>query len=341
MLIYTIISSLCFFLSAIIGVRSIFNINVILEKLSSNSSMIRHKWLMIKRISIFIVGVFLLFTFLVFQGPEHFILFVISVTFLGGTVLVFYIVINSRDSIEKLTKIEKYLLTTVDDLQVTNQSLEEFAYVATHDLRAPVINLQNLLNFYDDTYQDIEENKEVMVRIKKSIGILNNTLNSLIEVVMLKNSSELVKEQVNIMSVTQDILQSLMASIEKFNIKTSVSIDPKLYVFGHPSKIQSILSNLISNAIKYRSDKRSPVISISSQVEGDRIIVKVSDNGIGINMDLHGDRIFGLFNRIQKDNKGKGIGLYNVRNQVEAMGGQVWLESVPDVGSTFYISFKR
>lgn len=341
MIIYTIISSICFFISAIIGVRIIYNINFILDKLSTNSSIIRSKWIIVKRFSIFIVALFLLFTFLVFRGPNHYIVLYGSITFLIGTFLVHYIVINSKDTIEKLTKIEKYLLSTVDDLQITNQSLEEFAYVATHDLRSPVINLKNLFNFYDDSNKDIEGNIEIIGKVKKSIDVLDKTLGSLIEVIMMKNTNELIKEKINICALTSDIITSLNAEIENCGITININIPNDTTIFGHPSKVYSIISNLITNAIKYRSKTRQPVVSISAASNEEALTIKVSDNGIGINMAEHGDKIFGLFNRIQNDNRGKGIGLYNVRNQVESLGGEIKVESVLGVGSTFIIRFKR
>lgn len=341
MKLYIIISSLAFLVSAIVGVRSILNINVILDRISTNSSQIRHKWIWVKNFSVVIVGLFLLFCFLVFTGPNHYLILVISLTLALGTVLVYYIIINSKDTIEKLTKIERYLLHTVDDLQVTNQSLEEFAYVATHDLRSPVVNLKNLLNFFDETYEDKEGNAEVMEKFKKSIGILDRTLNALIEVVMLKNTSDLINEKIPLKQLVDDIIISLDAEIKSHEILVNTKVDDHVYIIGHPSKMHSIVANLVTNAIKYRSPNRKPVVSITVKETEFELSIKVSDNGIGIDMNQYGDRIFGLFNRIHNDDKGKGIGLYNVKNQIEAMGGSISVDSMLDVGSTFIISFKK
>ena len=97
----------------------------------------------------------------------------------------------------------------------------------------------------------------------------------------------------------------------------------------------------MSNAIKYRSDKRKLQITISTQRENHGVVLKISDNGMGIDLDNYGQKLFGLYQRFHDHVGGKGMGLYLVKTQVEALGGSISVESKVDHGTTFTITFKE
>ncbi|MBC7913340.1 MAG: HAMP domain-containing histidine kinase [Pyrinomonadaceae bacterium] len=105
------------------------------------------------------------------------------------------------------------------------------------------------------------------------------------------------------------------------------------------SYVQSIVHNLISNAIKYKSVNRNPEISIKAWKDADHTYLEVSDNGIGIDLEQHGQHIFGLYKRFTVQNEGKGLGLHMTKAQVESLGGTISIESQLDKGCTFKIVF--
>ncbi len=119
------------------------------------------------------------------------------------------------------------------------------------------------------------------------------------------------------------------------------------YDFSEANKIKfiqpylhSILYNLISNAIKYRSPDRLPIIKLtSSRSNKQTICLKVEDNGLGMDLNIHGKNIFGLYKRFHLHKEGKGLGLYLVKTQMEMLGGKIEIESIPDKGTIFYLHF--
>jgi signal transduction histidine kinase len=104
--------------------------------------------------------------------------------------------------------------------------------------------------------------------------------------------------------------------------------------------LDSILLNLISNSIKYRSSNRAPLIKISTHIQDEYTVLTISDNGLGINLDLYREKLFTLYSRFHYHVEGKGLGLYLIKTQVTALGGKIEVESEVDNGITFRIYFK-
>src|SRR5690606_37667081 len=100
-----------------------------------------------------------------------------------------------------------------------------------------------------------------------------------------------------------------------------------------------IIQNLISNAIKYKNPDRAPVILIESYIENNIVKLRVKDNGLGIDLERNGDKIFGFRKTFHKHPDAKGLGLFITRNQIETLGGKIYVESKPNIGTTFTIEF--
>ncbi len=107
------------------------------------------------------------------------------------------------------------------------------------------------------------------------------------------------------------------------------------------SYLDSILLNLLTNAIKYKSPERKPIVRARTTFEDDQLKLYFSDNGLGIDLERYGDRIFGLYQRFHEHADSKGLGLYIVNSQVRAMGGTIEVESEVNKGTTFIITFKK
>ncbi|MGB0167202.1 MAG: sensor histidine kinase, partial [Luteibaculum sp.] len=239
-------------------------------------------------------------------------------------------------NIDKLRLVEENLKEKSENLERINQELEQVAFVATHDLRAPVINLQGLLNILVKRHS-ITTGDEVLTRLENNIQRILNTLDGLIEVVSLQKEEAQQLDDVDLEDVLEKILTGLEGEILGHKAKVSLSLKAKI-IKGRRRNIKSILQNLIANSLKYSSPDRKPEINISSYVNKENeAVLEIKDNGVGIE-ERHLKQVFQAFKRLTSDGDGRGIGLYLVKSQTEAMGGEVDLVSKVGVGTTFTIT---
>ena len=177
---------------------------------------------------------------------------------------------------------QKHIEEQANELKRYNTELEQFAYVATHDLRAPIINLNGMIDIFKKRGLVNRENQRIVERIDSSIDRINTTLNDLIHVVAYRKTLQEDVREVVLDEVFRDIENDIKAQIREVRaiITTDFKNAPKItYIPGH---LRSILQNLITNALKYHSEDRKPVISIQSEWVNDYLYLKVKDNGIGI-----------------------------------------------------------
>lgn len=233
---------------------------------------------------------------------------------------------------------EKDLTQITKELMKHNNELQRFAYITSHDLRAPVVNLVNLLNFIEkDNLQ--ERNKLIIDKIDISIQQLNNTLNELIEIVSLKKNLDHSKELINFESLLHDVTSGIEKQIIESGTNIIVNFEIK-EIFYIRSHINSILLNLLTNAIKYRSSQRKLTIIVSTKIVNNYVCLKVEDNGLGIDLDKNKRNVFGLHKRFHNNIEGKGIGLFILKSLVESLDGEVDVESEVGKGSVFLIYLK-
>ncbi|MTI23259.1 hybrid sensor histidine kinase/response regulator [Fulvivirga sp. RKSG066] len=227
-----------------------------------------------------------------------------------------------------------------EDLLRYNKELEQFAYVATHDLRAPIINLNGLLKVFKKRGYVNDENEEVVNKIFSSVSRINETLHDLIHVVAYTKTIEDEVQEIDFDRLTCDVLQDLEKQIKEADAEITLDFEaaPKVhYVQGYA---RSIIQNLLTNAIKYRSLKRKLKVTITTKPEGNFICLSVADNGMGID-DKGRDKVFGLFQRLTTRVEGKGMGLYIIKSQIESMGGSIDFTSTVDKGSDFKVLMKN
>jgi signal transduction histidine kinase len=225
----------------------------------------------------------------------------------------------------------------IKDLKSQNEELQRFAYIISHNLRAPIVNISSLLDLYDTENPMDTDNPEIIENLKYSTDLLNGTLKDLIEVVSIKKNKIPKVEVVEFMNLINNIERSLFQQIResKTIIEKDFSEAPKInYIYSH---LENFLLNLTTNSIKYRHPERSPEISIKTYREGVYTVIRFQDNGIGLDLKRYGDRLFGLYQRFHSHVEGKGLGLYLVREQIRAHDGNLQVESVLGQGSTFWI----
>lgn len=186
-----------------------------------------------------------------------------------------------------------------------------------------------------------ELRKEIDQKIHHCVKQLDATLNDLIEIVASKSADHVQKEVLDLEVELDLVLRSIenQVSNSEAQIETDFAECPKIYFPRH--LLHSILLNLLTNAIKYKSDNRKLLISLKTGNNRDHTILYFSDNGLGINMDKFGNKIFGLYQRYHTKIEGKGLGLYIVKSQIEAMHGKIEVDSIPDIGTTFRIYFNK
>ncbi len=242
-------------------------------------------------------------------------------------------------NITEIRSAESNLRALAQELSKQNEDLKRFAYITSHDLRAPVINLNALLEYYDyeDPLSDI--NKELIVKFKQSAERISDTLNDLLEVTRIKDRTQSeIKDMCSISQIFYNCIQDNAEQIKKVEGLVLADFSQKDNIYFTKSVLNSTFTNLITNAIKYRSPERNLEIKVSTDTKGSNYLIRFTDNGLGMNMDKIKNRLFTLYQRFHSHVEGKGLGLYLVKSQLEALGANLEVESEENTGTTFIIS---
>jgi len=251
------------------------------------------------------------------------------------------IVIGSLLDIDFIKRKEIELQEITKELRKKNNELEKFAYITSHNLRAPVVNLISLTQLQQENSLSQEIQEEIRMNIHECVRQLDNTLNDLVEIVASQSGKSAKSEDLDLQTELNIVIKTIENQIRSSGAKIDVSFTKEIKIHFPRHYLHSILLNLFTNAIKYKSTDRNLVISLKTREDKDFIQLYFSDNGIGINLDKYGNKIFGLYQRFHLGIEGKGLGLYIIKSQIEAMDGKIEVDSMPDVGTTFCISFKK
>ena len=236
---------------------------------------------------------------------------------------------------------EKEREQLIGELTQNNKDLKQFSYITSHNLRAPLSNLTGLLNLIDDLTIEDPELKEIINGFSKSTYLLNETVNDLVKIVIIKDNPSIQKEKVLIKEIFENVFNQLSFLISLHKPILKIDLEEVMILNINKSYLESIFLNLLTNSIKYRASNRQLRVSISSEVVDGNLILTFKDNGIGIDLVRNKDKIFGLYQRFHNHPDSKGLGLYLVKSQVEAMGGTITIESEVGKGTTFTIIFKN
>lgn len=236
---------------------------------------------------------------------------------------------------------EKEREQLIRELTQNNKDLKQFSYITSHNLRAPLSNLTGLLNIMEDIPVENPELREILNGFSTSTHLLNETINDLVKVVIIKDNPSIQKEEVLIKDVFENVFNQLSYLISLHKPILKIELEKARTLNINKAYLESILLNLFTNAIKYRSPKRTLFIHVTSSETAEDVILKFKDNGIGIDLERNRDKIFGLYQRFHNYPDSKGLGLYLVKSQVETMGGSIQVESEVDQGTTFTLTFKK
>ena len=240
---------------------------------------------------------------------------------------------------KKLEEARRTLLT--DQLQKQNHHLQQFTYIVSHNLRAPIANIIGLTSIYDRRRPEAMLNQRVIDNLTKSAQLLDSTIRDLNDILSIRNQINESKEVVDFNQTLEHIIASITgtAGSEEADIDSDFSQAPDIIAIR--SYVYSIMLNLVTNALKYRSDSRKLKLQLRTFRVLDYICLEVQDNGQGINLEQNKDKIFGLYKRFHQHHEGKGIGLHLVKTQAELLGGKVEVDSEPDLGSKFKVYLKH
>jgi signal transduction histidine kinase len=228
-----------------------------------------------------------------------------------------------------------------NELKTTNVNLEQFGFMVSHNIRAPFANIKGFLELYDPNSEDEKEKAEIVECIHKSVYNLDGVLNDLIFLLTLRKDLKEEKEVLIFSELIEGIKQSLSFDIIQKGIKITEKYPFDFKIKTVRTIIHSVLFNLIQNAIKYRDEKKETEIIIKSSEKDRNYTIEVSDNGVGIDLEKNQNKIFNLYNKFHSNKDGKGVGLYMVKTQVTLLGGSISVASMPNVGTTFTITFPK
>lgn len=237
-------------------------------------------------------------------------------------------IVEAKEKLEVLTK----------HLKSQNKQLADFAHITSHNLRAPVSNLNALIHLYTISKKE-DEKKLLFDKFEIVVHHLTSTLNTLIEALKTQKETDKSLEIINFNDVLNKTKEIISEEINKNNtiINTNFSKMPEIKY--HKTYLESIFLNLVTNAIKYRSPDRDPEIYIETEFINNKIRLSFQDNGLGIDLKKHGDKLFGLNKTFHRHPDAKGVGLYLTKIQIETMGGSIYVASEVNKGSVFTITF--
>lgn len=223
------------------------------------------------------------------------------------------------------------------ELVKRNEDLEQFTYVLSHNLRAPVANIIGLITLIKDNL-GTSLNQQLVGGLEASAAKLDEVITDLNHVLKVGKGANVERCTVNLTQLMADIQVSISQLIAVEHATITSNFSACNVINGVRSYLHSIFYNLIINSIRYRRPGVEPVIEISSELTIDGVKLMFGDNGSGIDLEKHGKDMFGLYKRINVEVQGKGMGLYLVKTQVEAMGGTIAVNSELGKGTAFTIT---
>jgi PAS domain S-box-containing protein len=245
-----------------------------------------------------------------------------------------------RDITEE-KKSKQRLIDTAEQLKTINNDLDNFIYTASHDLRAPIANLEGLMNGLNKTaIVKLDNSEKTMVEmVIMSINRLKRTISDLTTITKAQKDVEKDQERINLKEVLEDVKADLNVLIRESNPEFVEHL--KVPFINYSKKdVRSIFYNLLSNAMKYRNPERKLRIEITTENENNFTLLSVKDNGLGIKEEYQ-KKLFVMFKRIHTHVEGSGIGLYILKRILENKGGKVEVESTEGKGTTFKVFFGR
>ncbi|MBN8650168.1 MAG: hypothetical protein J0L67_01995 [Cytophagales bacterium] len=241
----------------------------------------------------------------------------------------------NRELVDK----NQQLLETNAELISHNNDLQQFSYTISHNLRGPLASITGLLALVNEGELG-PSNTPLLVHFKSSVKALESTILDLSNIIDTRNRITRLRQPIVWEGLMENIKTQLTKDIEDNEVEITTSFENAPEIYSVKPMVHSILYNLVSNAIKYRNPERTCVVQVRTTKAADHIQLEVTDNGMGIDMKRFGDKLFTLYRRFHTHIEGKGLGLFLVKLQTEALGGKIEVRSEVDRGTTFLVKLK-
>jgi len=238
--------------------------------------------------------------------------------------------------IDNIKKKGLALQSSINSLNDQNKRLQNFAYIVSHNLRSHSGNLQFMVNLHEES-ESAEDRAEVFAHIKSISGSLATTVEHLNEIVMIHTETDKERKTLEFEDVFKTVMSALQSNIDSTHARVEYDFTQCPVIEYIPAYMESIFQNLLTNALKYRHPDRPPVITCRTLRDNNHVYMLFEDNGIGIDMERYGDKVFGMYKTFHQNTDAKGIGLFITRNQIESMGGTIKVDSTVNVGTKFTI----
>jgi PAS domain S-box-containing protein len=239
-------------------------------------------------------------------------------------------------TIEKKTEEEREKL--IIELTQNNKDLKQFSYITAHNLKAPLSNLTSLLSLLEDIHIEDKELQDILDGFSKSTELLNDTIHDLSEIIVIKDNMTIDKEVITISDTIDNIINQLGFLLLEKKPKIILNYDKNIEVYSNKLYFESIVINLMTNALKYNDPLKNLEIEIDSYSDKKFTYLSIRDNGLGIDLEKYKDKLFGLYQRFHNYPDSKGLGLYLVKSQIISLGGDIQVKSEVGVGTTFIVS---
>lgn len=242
-----------------------------------------------------------------------------------------------NDVTESVLK-QQELARLLDITNKQNERLTNFAHIISHNIRSHSSNLSSLMDCINEARSQAEVDK-YMALMQKSIDKLAETIQNLNEIITIQNNTNIETSEMNLRREIETTINALGSQIQQTHAEIVNEVPANITIKAIPAYLESILLNFLSNALKYRSPERTPHVSFSVRRQYKYWRLAISDNGLGIDLEKHGHKLFGMYKTFHKNPDARGIGLFITKSQIEAMGGKIEVESKVGTGTTFYIYF--
>ncbi|MBB3697558.1 PAS domain S-box protein [Flammeovirga yaeyamensis] len=242
--------------------------------------------------------------------------------------------------ISDIVALEKIVKKNDEAIQSKNKELEEFVYIASHDLQEPLRTISSFIELLDMEYgeQLDEEAKTYLEFIEKGSQNMKNIIKGLLDYSRIGNGVE--RSNIDCNKLIADITSDYHLLFEEKNVELFTSFLPKVY--GDPISLRLLFQNLINNAVKFSKKSKQPIIEINYSINEKDVLFSIKDNGIGIPKDKTSE-IFKFFKRLNSKSQydGYGIGLAHCKKIIDLHEGKIWVESILHEGSIFYFTLPK
>jgi PAS domain S-box-containing protein len=244
-------------------------------------------------------------------------------------------VIGTHTDVSLQKEKELELLKTMKLYSDQNSRLLNFSHIVSHNLNTQAGNIKSILDFIDGDV-DKQTVNEMLLHLRTVSNDLNDTISNLTQIVKTQSNINIAVAPLKL----YEYIEKTISTIKRYDKQTNVSIINNVPKNFNPAYLESVLLNFTTNAIKYAHPDRDPVIVFDFGIEPEGYkSLKITDNGLGIDLAVYGDLLFGMYKTFHKHEEARGIGLYITRNQIEAMKGSIFVESEVGAGTSFKIVF--